>query len=677
MDHFLDQQHQPSTSTAQNESEKPATVFEYVDENGQTVLIEASSSSIYVDEEGNTVIYTDLDGQEVVQEEIVEIEETPRKTNKNPIGYPKSTVLLTNQCLEAKRASLIAKSGSAKRKPEKETEQNILSTENVSVLNKNLPGMKNMFKVMAESAMSKVNLKTAGIPEELRKELPKAEERIELDDDRAGTPPCLEKEIDEIESIEYFADHPIYSKSVIDFKMACEILIGSKDVPSNRLCKSVPNEFKGTGTFVIDLEDGRGWEYNKRNTHLNDNNGRWATAQGKVRYYKENQQNNLVRADNGKGELNDWAMGVYTYKVILRKYDNEDTRRSIESGQGMFQKKIYSATLANGENVNKIIITYSWIGGKSWNYLEKPRKVWGNNVGLPQVASAFFEGFTLYSHEVIDFNQVAAILLGGLIVEQNKVCSAIPLGYRQTGTFVIDMKRMKYGHLELRKDDNGLWGKPSGQNRFYKFAENGDAVRVDKGGKLTDDIDYDVKLSCKRYEHPQVDKKFVRKIYVAKGKDESLTFDGSPELGIIVYYWKGDPIPFTPIYKQNDVCDPRKNIVGDEDDDEFVVTESASDIIQPRKRARIEDASQSVETVGEVHDDFRNVKLELLRREIENQDRFSSILDRADNILSRLEQRFPHEEHVIVEGTPIYHNIEGEEVVIEQFSDSFLEHSDS
>lgn len=157
---------------------------------------------------------------------------------------------------------------------------------------------------------------------------------------------------------------------------------------------------------------------------------------------------------------------------------------------------------------------------------------------MPQMVSAYYEGFNIYSHCIVSFDEATAIMLGATPIDTNKLviiivagpkisrnfpifrlCSSVPLGYRQNGTFVIDLKRMGHCLLELRRDDNGIWNKPSGFSRFYKISENGDAIRVDKAGKLPAGMDYDVKIASKRYEHTQVQKNFVRKIYTAKGKN--------------------------------------------------------------------------------------------------------------------------------------------------------------
>lgn len=660
--------------------DKPKAPVQYVDDEGQmysAASIPMQYEPIYYTENGSTVVYEDAyDGlsQEIYHEEIVGGEEEyvsveslpstssapPPPTNKRflikdgaQLPYPTNTVLLTNQSLKNEKATYLAKSGKPPllRKPEEVSTIN----RNGSVLNRNMPGMSNMFGVLRESALKKTEeiLKA----EAIEVEKPVVEDvQEDVNDDPHITPPPLER----LEGIEdqnsefhssVFDQWPLYSNRAIDFKESCELFIGVIEIDNEKVCKTLPMQFKQEGTFLVDLRTIR--------DTFNDDNGGWETPSGKGRYYKEMESGNMMRVDDGKGRLKPWCKD-YTYKIILKKYENKITRCA-DDGRGHFQRKIYTG-YKGATRLPFAIISYSWTDGRPWNFVppidpkaisrkpnwEKKSFEKVNMTTMPQMVSAFYEGFNIFSHCIVSFDEAAAIMLGGTMVDANKLCSSVPLGYRQNGTFVIDLKKMGYCLLELRRDENGLWTKPSGFSRFYKFAENGDALRVDKAGKLPAGVDYDVKLSSKRYENTQVDKKFVRKIYTAKGKNSD-SFPGSPEYAVIVYYWKGEPIQFEPVYKQNAVRSEAKDYARfqqmAEEEQDFVETSGQAEMVmdvmekdhQPPtlKRARYS---------NEQTENLLDLKMTLIRRELENQDRFSALLDRADGMLSRMEQRFGMEE---------------------------------
>uniref|UniRef100_A0A8R1HVT6 Uncharacterized protein n=1 Tax=Caenorhabditis japonica TaxID=281687 RepID=A0A8R1HVT6_CAEJA len=639
---------------------------EYVDDEPNAVYYQGA---YFYDVNDANVVYEDqfeeFAGEVVYQEQDVpqayvsaeSIPSTSRSTSKPVLikeNYAPSTVLLTPKSLEAENAQFESKPGKKSRtlvKLQKEV-KNI--NQDGSTLNRNLPGMKNMFKVMTESVLKKADefLKTELIdPEEENQEKSlkdgvmeggdDREEEAEEDDDTfrgSETPPAMER-LGEIDGNEFLDNHfdqwPLYSNQAIDFKEACELLIGIRTIDEEKVCKTLPLEFKHEGTFIIDT----------RAVHdlINDKNGAWDRPSGKSRYFRENEFGDLVRADDGKGHLKK-GLEQYTYKIILKRYESKVTRNSFD-GKGHFQKKLYTATKAS-EKIDYVIITYSWCSGRPWHFVppkEGAKKLvnWEkksfekvNMTEMPQMVSAFYEGFNIYSHCIISFDEAVSIVLGATVIDSNKLSSSVPLGYRQNGTFVIDLKRMGHCLLELRRDDNGLWHKPSGFARFYRFADNGDAIRVDKAGKLPAGTEYDVKVCSKRYEHTQVDKKFVRKIYTTKGRDSDV-FPGSPDYAVIVYYWKGEPIQFEPSYKQNMVhTDKNKEFarfqqMADEET-EFVEASRIIDDEPNEKQIEIKRARFEVPPM----------KMALIRREMENQERFALVLDRAESLLGLMEQRF-------------------------------------
>ncbi|VDM72727.1 unnamed protein product, partial [Strongylus vulgaris] len=77
---------------------------------------------------------------------------------------------------------------------------------------------------------------------------------------------------------------------------------------------------------------------------------------------------------------------------------------------------------------------------------------------------------------------------------------------------------------------------------YYKIDSNtGDAVRVDRGCKLIEGAEYDVQILSKRYEHPSVNGRFVRKIYTGRSPSNSRIYENCMMLAVMTYYWKGEP----------------------------------------------------------------------------------------------------------------------------------------
>jgi len=145
----------------------------------------------------------------------------------------------------------------------------------------------------------------------------------------------------------------------------------------------------------------------------------------------------------------------------------------------------------------------------------------------------------------VDFGTAACMILGGINIDAARICARVPQGYRESGTFVIDIRNF-VTDAELRRDANGAWGKPAGHSRYYRLdRETGDAIRVDRGHKLIEGSDYDVQILSKRYEHTAVNGRFVRKIYTGRGRSaNSRTAVSCSNLAVITYYWKGDPEAF-------------------------------------------------------------------------------------------------------------------------------------
>ncbi|VDM59145.1 unnamed protein product, partial [Angiostrongylus costaricensis] len=291
---------------------------------------------------------------------------------------------------------------------------------------------------------------------------------------------------------------------------ACHILTGAIHVHESKVCMSIPQGFRGEGTFVVNCEHLQQCDSN------NDGLGSWGMPTGRNRYYGHS-NGVFSRMDDGRGNL--LPNAKYIWKCMMRRYEHPLTA-NVARGENRFIKKVRLEQL----DILHCFPTSCYMNESGQG---------GPMTALPTTCAAYFGDCPLYAVGAIDFNAVASIILGGTIVDSSKICSRVPQGYRECGTFVIDLNNF-VSDAELRRDNNGCWGKPF---RYYKIDSNtGDAVRVDRGCKLIEGAEYDVQILSKRYEHPSVNGRFVRKIYTAKSPTSSCT-----PLAVMTYYWKGDP----------------------------------------------------------------------------------------------------------------------------------------
>ncbi|VDO46927.1 unnamed protein product [Haemonchus placei] len=284
---------------------------------------------------------------------------------------------------------------------------------------------------------------------------------------------------------------------------ASHILMGAIAVHENKVCTTIPQEFRGEGTFVINCEN------LDRSDSNNDGLGMWGRPNGRNRYYGHSSCGLFARMDDGRGNLLPDAK--YIWKCMMRRYEHPMTT-SVNRGQNRFIKKVsYFIFFV----VARFVVTFTA------SQLNACISQNGVMAALPATCSAYFGDCPLYAVGAIDFNAVASIILGGTIVEPSKICNKVPQGYRECGTFIIDLCNF-VSDAELRRDDNGCWGKPAGNSRYYKIdSSTGDAVRVDRCCKLIEGAEYDVQILSKRYEHPLVNGRFVRKIYTARTPSNS------------------------------------------------------------------------------------------------------------------------------------------------------------
>ncbi|ETN68618.1 hypothetical protein NECAME_15728 [Necator americanus] len=436
-----------------------------------------------------------------------------------------------------------------------------------------VPGMKSLFKMYGEVAVRKAAHAdllrcdyemTEGGEDSISASYPGAEHVLEVPlDDESGNSDFFALDPGQIYSKRKQLIHkhqrwPLYWDRPIDFQEASYILTGAVPVQGSKVCNSIPQGFRGEGTFVVNCE-------NLHRTYCNhDGLGSWGRPTGRNRYYGNSSNGVFTRMDDGRGNL--LPQAKYIWKCMMRRYEHPVTV-NVNGGQNRFIKKIYSALYPpeRKEVISFIVITYEWIGepfdfrvipipvknrrdGPPVPHPPPGSKDWqaasfqgGAMAALPATCSAYFGDCPLYAVGAIDFNAAASIILGGTVVEPSKICNRVPQGYRDCGTFVIDLCNF-VTDAELRRDDNGCWGKPAGNSRYYKIdSDTGDAVRVDRGCKLIEGAEYDVQILSKRYEHPSVNGRFVRKIYTGRSPAKSRIYEACMMLAVMTYYWKGEP----------------------------------------------------------------------------------------------------------------------------------------
>ncbi|VDK43462.1 unnamed protein product [Anisakis simplex] len=516
--------------------------------------------------------------------------------------------------------------------------------------------------------------------------------------------------------VHHFQNWPLYWDRPIDFQEACEILTQQMSMDVSKICDSVPQNYRGEGTFVIDL---RGFA-NRHDVSL-DGLGVWGKPTGRTRYFGLSETGKTFRIDDGRGKIPYGT--VYEYKCISKRYEHPRTLNC----NSKFVKRIFTAVHHPSREtaVALAIVCYEWIGepvnfqvsadelnlpsrriltappldgSRNWETASFNR----SNFDPNEACNAFYGLCPLYAVGAIDFGTAACIILGGTRIDISRICCRVPQGYRMSGTFVIDVRNF-VTDAELRRDGNGAWGKPAGHSRYYKLdSVTGEAIRVDRGHKLLEGSEYDVQILLKRYEHLAVNGRFVRKIYTGRSKSDGHTVQCS-NLAIITYYWKGEPEAFiaTPqrkvrigqqAYSQQryryeipTVCDDNSALVYTSERDEssceactdeqrpstsaawtaaatnrslrFVAGPQPARVTRPRCNANNNNidysntisSSNSNQSQASSRNNRPNIhllnaggndslKTVIHRKEYENQERFSALLDRVESFLDRLER---------------------------------------
>lgn len=478
---------------------------------------------------------------------------------------------------------------------------------------------------------------------------------------------------------------PLLSQYAVDFSAAANIILGITQIAAEKICDSVPQAFTSTGSFVIDLSS-----FSNRHGVAMDGLGSWGKPQGASRHYKyvNGLPQRTTRADDAD------------VKILRNRYEHPGTRsmgrfvRKIYTGNSMADGPLPLAVLVYewaGEphpiqlhNVNVVEPSCRPYGSRSWE---------ARNVDISKDIGLEFDGQPLYAKAAVDFDTVARIILGSAPVTPNRLCTRIPQGFRAQGTFVIDLTKFE-SSAAVRKDGNGYWEKPSGCLRYYKLGEACKPVRVEKGQKLSD-LSYDVQILSKRYENMSVPgRRFVRKIYTGKAVGEVGQQLKLCSLAVLTYFWKGTHVPLIvdedlvlPLRPFRKLVEPTDGFSSDGCQDlacsQKPLEESSFEITRNKNdRDPVQDVDHDLVTnvleverfVREsgVEEDVVNLERRMQRaqqhtssayytpdstcldglvlchsdhlkrlalaKEVENQNRFIAVLDRAEQFLARFEQ---------------------------------------
>ncbi|GMT13473.1 hypothetical protein PFISCL1PPCAC_4770, partial [Pristionchus fissidentatus] len=485
---------------------------------------------------------------------------------------------------------------------------------------------------------------------------------------------------------------PAYSERAIDFAEACDLVLGNTRIPDEKVCKSAPHGFKDIGSFVVDLAG-----LPDRHEVMVDGFGSWGKPSGRTRFYHmDRDANKYVCVSDARGQL---PKGVaYDAKCQLRKYEHPTTAM-LNNGANRFIKKIITCVWRDQQQSQLAIVTYEWVGTPfDFTFLQnEPRRTRGfapmppdgarnweaasfqasSFSSFPATCTATIGGCPVYSFGAIQFQDVCHIIMGATNIDSMKVCDRVPQGFRECGTFVIDVESLG-SELELRRDDNGQWGKPAGNSRYFKMDGN-TATRLDKSGRLERGQAYDLQVLCKRYEHPLTSNRFVRKIYTGRVPFDK-DYHQASTLAVITYFWKGDPIPFDvvpqrkvrvhdasdyetmkrsgrmPSVYEDDLADEENMVMEEEgrargggggvglymETDSALVDDPMPMRMPPRKRKKSEGASMAAERASLQQAAAAGLPsaedVELRKMALANQQVLSTMLDRFGSLLEKMER---------------------------------------
>uniref|UniRef100_A0A914ZIU5 Uncharacterized protein n=1 Tax=Parascaris univalens TaxID=6257 RepID=A0A914ZIU5_PARUN len=458
---------------------------------------------------------------------------------------------------------------------------------------------------------------------------------------------------------------PLLSHEAVDFSYAANVIVGMCQVPAEQICHTQPQKYTNTGTFVVDL---RGFA-NRHEVAL-DGLGAWGKPQGSSRYYK------FVGAIPVKVQGVDGS----EVKVLCNRYEHPGTM----SERGRFIRKIMTGvSTSSGTPLPLAVVVYEWLGEphpiqlRNMDAVEASRRPYGSrswearNVDVSQDEGLQFDGQPLYAKVAVDFDTVARIILGAEVLQPTRLCTRVPQKYRAQGTFVIDISKLE-SESALRKDGNGSWGRPSGCSRYYKLTAHNDVIRIERGLSLPA-CGGDIQILSKRYENEtSIRGSFVRKIYTGK-RNESRDTSRLCPVAVITYFWKGSIVPLVadehllPQLRPNKR--PHEGVEEDGNKDEGGVQLRKSRNHCPETKcsvvndipsvatnesdvggARVKGAARVSVRASNIWDDETpsldnlvlnhadHLKRLALAKELENQNRFAALLDRAEQFLDRFEQ---------------------------------------
>ncbi|CAI4223809.1 unnamed protein product [Auanema sp. JU1783] len=389
------------------------------------------------------------------------------------------------------------------------------------------------------------------------------------------------------------------------FATAAQIIVTEAScVSSDKVCTSVPQEFTGVGSFVVDITGLR-----NRHEIVLDSLGSWGVPQGTSKFFKLNNTNKAVVSTSVD----------FVAKIYCNRYVHPGT-----DSRGAFIKKIYTGITREGVPSCHSVIVYEWEGtphpvavdtstiqmastlkerafcSRSWECTRPD---------LLHDEMATYRGQPIFKKATVDFDSACRILMATFMITENRICIRVPQQYRECGTFVLDVTRCG-GERAIGKDGRE-WNKPSGSSRFFRFDNDGNAIRIDTSLRPPSPSDYDVQIVAKRYETTQL-VGLVRKIFVAREKSSSPRVNS--HLAVITYLYR-PPHGRNTVYNGRSVPNSKRSLATD--DSSFY----------------------GVNTSGCVKSsDVLELKRLTLEKQVLNQSRLTSLLDRAESVFDRLEQ---------------------------------------
>lgn len=401
-------------------------------------------------------------------------------------------------------------------------------------------------------------------------------------------------------------DWPIYLKHNIRERDAAVIILSNgQSISPDRICCTTPEEYTETGVFIVDVR-----QLDNLSSLLIDGLGLWGMANTSCTYYSGS-------AERVSEDDPNWAT-----KVICDRYAHPGTE-----SYGNFNKCIYSGISQSGEACPIAVISYQWEGQPHPITVQDPTKRCGTDVLVE--TSELWGTCPIFSHSPIDFDAVSRILLGSIHVESDRICDTVPVSFRETGTFLVNIDKAG-GEKVLHTAGGGRWSRPSGSSRLFRSeVESGHWMRVDKGRNGEKDEEWDVQIISKRYES-EGDPGFMRKIFVIREKRDQMQATHS-SLAVITFSWRSEAKGGTEMHAVEGEMERKK-----------------------RRRLHLDPGMDALS--------YSELRRSALRKEAQNYERFGALLTRFETIANRYEQIMQADgEERVGEGEMMV--VEGEEEV--------------